>query len=279
MSGQTEAITRRFIRRVTPSVLVSLILPVGVWAADTLGNSSATSAPSSRLVLARYTEALQQNSHRLECRKVALEIEASLPKLAEHGRLYAIRQLVAPGRPEYHGLQIEGDRTVRQQVIARYLSAEAQAEAMPSDSVAVSPANYKFRYKGSIGSAGALAYVFEITPRKKRAGLIQGELWIDSASGLAVRKAGRLVKMPSVFLRRIDVAQDSYILNGEPYLRITNMAIDTRLVGRAELTIRERVCAPAGDQEIALMTPGQESPTQLAAQGSPNDEPACTTVR
>jgi hypothetical protein len=262
MDRQTERITGRSLRRVTPVVLLSLF-PVGVWAGDSLETSSATSAPAPKLVLARYTEALQQNSHRLECRKVALEIEASLPKLEQHGRLHAIRQLVAPGRPEYQALRIEGDRTVRQQVIARYLSAEAQAEALPSDSVAVSPANYRFRYKGSIGSAGALAYVFEITPRRKRTGLIQGELWIDSASGLAVRKAGRLVKMPSVFLRRIDVAQDSY----------------TRLVGRAELTIRERVCAPTGDQQIALLTPGEESPTRVAEQGSPNDEPACTTVR
>jgi hypothetical protein len=268
MDRQTETITGRFLRRVAPVVLFSLLLPGGVFGSDSFEDSSASTPPPG-LVLARYTLALQQNSHRLECRKVALEIEASLPKLAQHGRLHAIRQLVAPGRPEYQALRIEGDRTVRQQVIARYLSAEAQAEALPSDSVAVSPANYKFRYKGSIGSAETLAYVFEITPRRKRAGLIQGELWIDSASGLAVRKAGRLVKMPSVFLRRIDVAQDSYILNGEPYLRITNMAIDTRLIGRAELTIRERVCAPEGDQE---------PPTTLAMRGGPNDEPACSTT-
>jgi hypothetical protein len=251
-----------------PAILFSLLLPAALWAGGSVGNGSDDMAPPPGLVLAHYTMALQQNSHRLECRKVALEIDASLPKLAEHGRLHAIRELVL-GRPQYQALRIEGDRTVRQQVIARYLSAEAQAEALPSDSVAVSPANYKFRYKGSIGSAGTLAYVFEITPRRKRAGLIQGELWIDSASGLAVRKAGRLVKMPSVFLRRIDVAQDSYILNGEPYLRITNMAIDTRLIGRAELTIRERVCAPEGDQE---------PPTTLAMRGGPIDEPACSTT-
>ena len=279
MGRQTQTIARRLLPPV--AVLLSLLLPVTVWAGGPVVSSSAATAPPPlpSLVLARYVEAAQQNSRRLDCRKVAVEIEASLPKLAQRGRLQAIRQLIAPGRHEYQALRIEGDRTVRQQVIARYLSAEAQADALPSDSVAVSPANYKFRYAGAIGLAKARIYVFEITPRRKRAGLIQGELWIDAASGVAVRKAGRMVKTPSVFVRRIDVAQDIDIHDGEPYLRITNLEIDTRLVGRAELMIQERLCDPTGDQEVAPLTPHEESPTTVATQGLSNDEPACSTVR
>ena len=233
------------------AVLLSLFLPVTVRAA--------TPPPVAKLVLARYAAVLEQSSQPLDCRKVAVEIEASLPKLARRGRFQAIRELVAPGRHEYRDLQIEGDRTVRQQVIARYLSAEAQAEALPSGSVAVSPANYKFHYVGAIGSADSLAYVFTIAPRRKRAGLIQGELWIDAASGLAIRKVGRLVKTTSVFVRRIDVVQDIYTLEEVPYLRVTHLEIDTRLAGRAELTIRERTCALTGD-------------------GGSSDERACSTT-
>jgi len=233
------------------AVLLSLLLPVTVRAA--------TPPPLAKLVLARYAAVLEQSSQRLDCRKVAVEIEASLPKLARRGRFQAIRELVAPGKHEYRDLQIEGDRTVRQQVIARYLSAEAQAEALPSGSVAVSPANYKFHYVGAIGSADSLAYVFTIAPRRKRAGLIQGELWIDAASGLAIRKVGRLVKTTSVFVRRIDVVQDIYTLEEVPYLRVTHLEIDTRLAGRAELTIRERTC-------------------DLAGAGGSSDERACSTA-
>jgi hypothetical protein len=110
---------------------------------------------------------------------------------------------------------------------------------VPASSVAVSPSNYKFHCVCSIG-AGTLTYVYQITPRRKRVGLIQGELWIDVSTGIAVRMAGHLVKSPSVFLRRIDVVQDTDIREGLPYLRITHLDIDTRLVGRAELTIQER---------------------------------------
>jgi hypothetical protein len=234
---------------------------VTVWASGAVENSSVTSQPAPKLVLARYAAILEQSNQRLDCRKVAVEIEASLPKLAKRGRLRAIREMVYPGRPEYRDLEIEGDSTVRQQVIARYLSADAQAAALPSGSVAVSPANYKFRYVGAIGSAGALTYVFEIAPRRKRAGLIRGELWIDSSSGLATRKAGRFVKMPSLFLRRIDVVQDIYLREEAPYLRIMRLGIDTRLAGRAELTIRERICEP----------------TTAATQERSSDERLCST--
>jgi hypothetical protein len=240
------------------AVLLSLLLPVTVSASGAVS----LAPPSPKLVLARYAAILEQSADRLGCRKVALDIEASLPKLARRGRLRAIREMVYPGKVEYRDVEMEGDRTVRQQVIARYLSADAQASELPSGAVAVSPANYKFRYVGSIGSATALTYIFQISPRRKRAGLIRGELWIDSASGLATRKVGRMVKNPSVFVRRVDVVQDIYIRDEVPYLRVTHLAIDTRLAGGADLTIREHICVP----------------TTVAAEGKADDEPMCSAT-
>jgi hypothetical protein len=151
---------------------------------------------------------------------------------------------------------------VRQQVIARYLSAEARAQEIEPSEVEVSPANYKFRYVASIGSDRTLTHVYRITPRKKRVGLIQGELWIDASSGLAVRKSGRMVKTPSVFLRRVSIVQDTDLREGRVYRRITRLDIDTRLAGRAELTITERPCeigqgdpSPAVSLEAAALSP------------------------
>lgn len=234
------------------AALLLLLLPMKVLA------ETPPPAPLPKVVLARYTAALERSSGAPDCRDVAVDIEASLPKLSQHGRLQAIRRWVLPGKPEYSALRIEGDRTVRQQVIARYLTAEQQASSMPSAAVAVTAANYKFHYVGVIGSAAAPTYIFQISPRRKRAGLIQGELWIDGASGLAVRKTGRLVKTPSVFLRRVNVVQDTDLLDDAPSLRITHLEIDTRLAGRAELTIRERFCG---------------------AQGRPDDVLACSTIQ
>lgn len=38
---------------------------------------------------------------------------------------------------------------VERDVIARYLSVQTQAEALPLSSIVITPANYKFRYTGS----------------------------------------------------------------------------------------------------------------------------------
>jgi hypothetical protein len=220
------------------ALALALLVPGAVWGAVDTG------AETANLVLARYTGRLGSASESIERGAATLDIEASLPKLAKQGRLQAIRRLVPLGKPVYEVVRTEGDRTVRQQVIARYLSAEAEAQSVPSSSFAINNANYKFHYLGSIGAAQNLAYVFKITPRKKRRGLIRGEVWIDAATGVAVHQSGYLVKKPSVFLRRVSVVQDTDLRGGRPYLRITHLDVDTLLVGRAELTITERPGEP-----------------------------------
>jgi hypothetical protein len=194
-----------------------------------------SSTPAS-LAFARYTAGEEQASPwTLE----TVEIDASLPKLEKRGRLRAIRRLLPLGRPEYQVLEIAGDPTVRQQVIVRYLSAEVRAAAVPAASVAITPANYKFRYKGAVQTGQSVAYVFLITPRKKREGLIKGELWLDE-NGAAVRHSGYLVKKPSIFVKRVDIARETTVRDGVAEMRVTHLSVDTRLVGRAELTIQEQ---------------------------------------
>ena len=115
---------------------------------------------------------------------------------------------------------------VKQRVLARYLTAEKEAAAIPPSSVAVTLANYKFRYLASSG--GTPVYAFQITPRHKRAGLIKGELWIDGATGVAVHVAGYLVKRPSIFIRRLKITRDVSLRDAAPYLRTTRLDIDVR---------------------------------------------------
>ena len=218
-------------------VLLSLPLSATVWAASRVESARAglSAEAASSSTLARYLASPPAPAWSA----ATIEIEASIPRLAKRGRLRAIRRSrggTPPlGKPEYQVLEIDGDRTVRQQVIARYLSAEVEAAALPPASVEITPPNYRFRYKGSVADGGALAYIFEITPQKKRAGLIRGQLWIDAGTGLALRLTGYLVRRPSVFVRRVNVTRDTSAHDGVAYARITHVEIDTRLIGRAEL--------------------------------------------
>jgi hypothetical protein len=214
-----------------------LLLASPVQAADEPGVDSTGRAA---MAFARYIVGLEQESPwSLE----TVEIDASLPKLEKEGRLRAIRRLLPLGRPEYQVLEIAGDQTVRQQVIVRYLSAEVQAAAIPASSVAITLANYKFHYKGAVNTGGTIAYAFLITPRKKREGLIKGVLWLDGETGAVVRQSGYLVKKPSIFVKRVDVTRETALRDGIAEMRVTHLSVDTRLVGRAQLIIRERPCA------------------------------------
>ena len=89
-------------------------------------------------------------------------------------------------------------------------------------------------------TGGTIAYGFLITPRKKREGLIKGELWLDGETGAVVRQSGYLVKKPSIFVKRVDVTRETALRDGIAEMRVTHLSVETRLFGRAELTIQER---------------------------------------
>jgi hypothetical protein len=221
-------------------ILLAILLAPHVHAAEaTIVDSSSEAA----IAFARYTVGLQQVSPwSLE----TVEIEAALPKLEKHARLRAIRRVLLLGKPEYQVLEIAGDQTVTRQVIARYLSAEVRAAAIPASLVAITPANYKFRYKCSMNTSAGIIYEFLIAPRKKREGLIKGELWIDGETGAAVRQSGYLVEKPSIFVKRVNIIQETALLDGNTEERVTHLSVDTRLVGRAELIIHERPYTDTG---------------------------------
>jgi hypothetical protein len=253
--------------RTIPSlmVLLALALSLAASAGGMTIDTMSVDPPAPSRALALYLASAAQGDPWSAPNRAVLEIDAYLPKLAEEGHLRAIRSWAESKTPQYHVIHLDGDASVKRQVIARYLNAEQQAAAMPNSSLAITAANYKFRYMGSSG--GTPIYAFHITPRKKRPGLINGELWIDGATGLVVHEAGYLVKRPSIFIRRFRIVRDVRLQDGAPYIRITQIEIDARFVGRAELTITESPCTCA--------RPAGGIPTQESG----NDESTCSTGR
>jgi hypothetical protein len=215
----------------------------GSFLKTTVGNGVDTMSvvpPAPSRALALYLASAAQGDRWSVPNGAIVEIDAYLPGLAEEGHLRAIRAWAESKTPEYQAIHLDGDASVKQQVIARYLNAEQQAAAMPASSLAITPANYKFRCVGS--SSGTPVYLFRIAPRKKRSGLINGELWTDGATGLLIHEAGYLVKRPSIFTRHFKIVRDVSLQNGAPYIGTTQIEIDARFVGRADLTITESPC-------------------------------------
>ena len=187
-------------------------------------------------LLERYWE---QEKVRKPLLNVAMdcEIEASVPKWNKSSKMTALRMISKIGRITYQKLSFSGDDQVKRDVIARFLTAETETRVQAGD-ISLSPANYKFNYKGRIEQGGKSAYIFQLSPRQKRLGLFKGDLWLDADTGLPLRESGRLVKNPSVFFKKTEFTRTYEIRDGQSYLSQWQSTIDARVVGRVEMAVK-----------------------------------------
>jgi hypothetical protein len=204
-------------------------------------------------VVENYAAASDAQNARLRGASMEVEIEASLPKLKKQGRLHALRHISRLGRITYDAVVFDGDNSVKNNVIARYLAADTQAQTSDLSLLAMTPANYKFKYMGKLDQDGRQVHVFQLTPRKKQVGLFKGELWLDKETCLPVRESGRLVKVPSIFLRRIEFVREYDIREGLAIPRSIESTVETRLVGKAELTVRFRNISLAENSALSMV--------------------------
>lgn len=209
------------------------------WAAAA-GAAKAAAEPANstdEAIVQNYVMAERSQDALAKGASMDIDIEASLPRLKKQGRFQALRRISPVGLITYEKRHFEGDTTVRNQVILRYLNAEAEAQRKPSPELAVTPNNYKFKFKGNSTLDGRVVYVFDVKPRKKRQGLFKGQLWVDAATYLRVQEAGYLVKNPSIFVKRIAFVRKYDIRDGVSVPLAVESVVDTRLVGKAELNI------------------------------------------
>jgi hypothetical protein len=197
--------------------------------------SNETDADTRLAIVDKYVDATQVQQESMRGVQMEVNIDAQLPKLEKHGKLRALRKISRLGLITYKALGFSGDNTVKQEVITRYLAAESTARE--NGTIAITPANYKFRYLGRIAQRGVVLHVLGVTPRKKAVGLFKGEIWIDAESGMPIRESGVFVKTPSLFLKKIAFVRDYQLRDGVAYPLHIQSTVDTRIVGRAELEI------------------------------------------
>jgi hypothetical protein len=186
-------------------------------------------------MVSRYISATQAQQTTLRGASMEVDIDANVPKLNKQGKLHALRNISVVGKITYHMLGFSGDNTVKKEVIARYLSAEVQGPAGPN--LSITPANYKFKYKGMRENDGRQIYVLHLSPRQKRVGLFKGELWLDAGTYMPVRESGRFVKNPSLFLKKMEFVRTYDIQNGVSIPQRLDSVVDTRFFGPVTLSI------------------------------------------
>jgi hypothetical protein len=224
--------------------LALLVLPVAGVSSD------APDTYDNLPIVSKYVDATHTQEEAMRGVQMQVDIDAKIPRLEKHGRLLALRKISRLGVITYKALGFSGDNTVKQEVITRYLSAESEGRA--NGTIAISPANYKFKLKGEMERNGRRVDVLQITPRKKVVGLFKGELWVDAETGMPVRESGQFVKSPSVFLKKINFVRDYDIEDGVSIPAHIESTVDTRIVGKAELEISfSNFTRQSGDDEVA----------------------------
>ena len=165
------------------------------------------------------------------------------------------------GQTVYRDLRFTGDDLVKTAVIAHFLAHDAKPRERVEDTD-VTRQNYSFVYGRTSRYNGLVAYVFHLKPRRKRIGLVKGELWLEAATAAPLRLWGDFVKSPSIFVRNFRVVQDYQPAGhcSQP-LRLL-LTVETRIAGKVEMAVwlhpvdDQSAAAAAGCDSPALAIPG-----------------------
>lgn len=229
---------------------IALVVSVLSLACTCPGLAAETPALAPEAIIRNYCAAIQVANVRSA--SMEMEIRASLPGLKKQGRFHALRKINPLGLISYANKSFEGDTAVRNQVVERYLAAEAEAQRDQPESIAVTPVNYKFQYKGLQIANGREVHIFQVTPRHKRKGLFKGRIWIDAATYLPVREAGNLIKSPSIFVKRVAFVRSFEIRGGIPVPLQVQSTVNT-IFGAAEVVVEYSNFALDEDEQPGVL--------------------------
>jgi hypothetical protein len=237
---------------------ITLLLTVAAAHVAWCSAPPAADRDDGREILERYFTVFQAQGPQMRGVQMAVDIEASLPKLKKEGRMQALRMVSRVGQIAYKGVRFVGDNTVKKDVIGRYLTAETQPTTL---NIGINDENYKFKYKGLSDQSGRKVHVFQLNPRRKAVGLFKGELWIDPETHLPVRESGQFVKNPSVFLKKMAFVRQYEMWDGLAVPMHVESMVDTRVVGKAMLAIHYSHFEHAGEEPAAVEVGGLDQPS------------------
>jgi hypothetical protein len=259
-TAQSGAVSRDAIR--PPSYLLSDDSPASppVQTEDRTPAVLIAPAPlprmSPELTLEAYRNRVVQQASRLSSYSANSLILAQLPETQQFGECDLQRLYSAPHTLEFKSVRFVGDGFVKTNVILRLLQSEVDHVQKDNPAAtALSDDNYKLSYKNTTQLQNRLVHVFQLKPRSSHPGLFKGKIYLDAHTGSMVRAEGRLVKSPSLFIKRIEFVQDYKEVGPFTFPVHIHSEARTRLVGRAVVDIYHYDYQPVpGTQTAQLAT-------------------------
>jgi hypothetical protein len=223
-----------------------------------LGTSTVLPLMSPELALSTYHRRAAQQAAALAAYSAVTVIRAELPDTSQLGEFELQRKFEAPHTLQFTPLHFTGDGFVKSNVITRLLQSEVDHVQKDDPALtAITPANYKFSYKGVNRVENRLVHVFQVKPHKKRAGLFKGRIYLDAHSGALLRVEGSVVKSPSFFVKHIEFLQEFADVKSFTLPIHIHSEAKARIVGRTIVDIvhRDYQPVPAATTQTASQVP------------------------
>lgn len=226
-------------------LLVGPPVSAGDGLVPSLGSNPALPVMSPELTLATYQQRSTQQSAALASYSAVTVIHAELPDTSQQGEFELQRKFQAPHTLQFTPVHFTGDGFVKSNVITRLLQSEVDHVEKDDPSVtAISPANYKFSYKGATRVGDRLVHIYQVKPHKKRPGLFKGRVYLDAHTGALVRAEGSVVKSPSFFVKHIEFVQEYAEVQSFTLPVHVHSEAKARIVGRTIVDIVHRDYQP-----------------------------------
>jgi hypothetical protein len=214
-----------------------------VTAAQVSSPQQATPFPSSQprpelsTMVQRMEQAARQNRDRYRAYMITREyriyggedqqpnstVIADISFFPPHTQSFKIREARGSSR---------GETAVR-----RILENEQQAVETGQAPGAVSGDNYGFTLEGEQSVDGHDCFVLGLVPKRNEKNLVAGHAWVDSDTYLVRRIQGQLAKMPSWWIKSVDVTLDFGDVDGMWLQTSVRAQADVRVLGPRTLQV------------------------------------------
>jgi len=203
-----------------------------------------------------YRNRASLQAEQLSSYSASTVIRAELPDTQQAGEYELQRRYSAPRTLAFKAVRFTGDNFVKSNVILRLLQSEVNHVEKDDPALsAITPANYKFSYKGTTQLEGHVVHVYQLKPRQKRAALFKGRIFLDAYTASIIRAEGRLVKSPSLFIKKVEFVQDYADINSFTFPVHMHSEAQARIVGRAVVDIYNSDYHPVSATVQAQSTP------------------------
>lgn len=137
---------------------------------------------------------------------------------------------VPPNRKDFTITETQGSS--RGETVVRHILENEQKAAETGQAPgAVSSENYNFSLKGEQTVDGQDCFVLGLAPKRKEKSLIVGQAWVDKKTYLVRRVQGQLAKMPSWWIKSVEVTLGFSDVNGMWLQTSTKASADVRVFG------------------------------------------------